>query len=95
MSIQEGYSNNKWAMPFDSLYMLDHKIDKLTPRMTKLSTQGSNQNRPFKHKIYQGKRKGKCRIIITIQVGNGIGADQVEVIGIEDQIIEVSICLEL
>ena len=29
--------------------------------MSELSAQGSNQNRPFKPKIYQGKRKGQGR----------------------------------
>ena len=29
--------------------------------MSKLTTQGSSQNRPFKPKIYQGKRRGQVR----------------------------------
>ena len=29
--------------------------------MSKLTAQGSNQNRPFKPKTYQGKRKGLFR----------------------------------
>ena len=48
MSKKEGYSNNKRIMSFDTKDMLDNKIDKLTPLISKLSSQGSNQNRPFK-----------------------------------------------
>ena len=29
--------------------------------MSKLTTQGNSQNRPFKTKIYQGKNKGQAR----------------------------------
>ena len=29
--------------------------------LSKLTAQGSNQNRPFKPKIYQGKRRGQTR----------------------------------
>ena len=36
--------------------MLDNTIDKLTSMVNKLSTEGRNQNIPFKPKIYQGKR---------------------------------------
>ena len=55
MSIQEGYGNNKRTVSFDTQNMLHNKIDKLTSMMSKLLTQGSNQNRPFKPKIYQGR----------------------------------------
>ena len=55
--------------------------------------QGSNQNRPFKSKIYQG-RKDKVEIIIMVEAGNGIGLDQVAVIGIEDQIIEIDLSMD-
>ena len=37
---------------------LDDKIDKPTSMMRKLTAQGSNQNKLFKPKIYQGKRRG-------------------------------------
>ena len=29
--------------------------------MSKLTAQGRNQNKPFKSKIYQGKRRGQTR----------------------------------
>ena len=45
MSIQEVYGNNKRTVSFDTQYMIDNKVDKLTSMMSKLSTQGSNQNR--------------------------------------------------
>ena len=61
MSIQYGYGDNKRTVTFDMQDMLDNKIDKLTSMISKLSTQGSNQNRPFKHKIYQGKKRGQGR----------------------------------
>ena len=41
--------------------MLDNKKDKLTSMISELSTQGSNQNRPFKPTIYQGRRRGQGR----------------------------------
>ena len=36
---------------------LDNKIDKLISMMSKLPTQGNNQNKQFKPKIHQGKRR--------------------------------------
>ena len=41
--------------------MFSNKIDKLTSMMSKLSSQGSNKNRPFKSKIYQGRKRGQGR----------------------------------
>ena len=62
MSTRDGYSNNnKRTVSFDTQDMLDNKIDKLTSMISKLSTQGSNQNRPFKPKIYQGRKRGQGR----------------------------------
>ena len=52
---------------------LDNKLDKLTLMMSKLSTQGSNQNRPFKPIIMTEEREDKVEIIIMIQTGNRIG----------------------
>ena len=46
---------------FDTQDRLDGKIDKLTSMKSKLTTQDSNQNRPFKLKNYQGKRRGQTR----------------------------------
>ena len=40
---------------------LDDRIDKLTSIMSKLTAQCSNQNKPFKHKFYQSKRRGHTR----------------------------------
>ena len=39
----------------------DDKLDKITSMMSKVTAQGSNQNRPFKPKIYQDKRRGQTR----------------------------------
>ena len=39
----------------------DDKIDKLTSMISKLTAQSSNQNRPFKPKPYQGKKRGQTR----------------------------------
>ena len=61
MSMQEGSSNNKRTISFDTQDMLDNKIDKLTFIMSKLSSQDSNPNRPFKPKIYPGKERGQGR----------------------------------
>ena len=59
--MQEGYSNNKRTVSFDTQDILDNKIEKLTSMMSKLSTQGSNQNILFKPKIYQGRKRGQGR----------------------------------
>ena len=40
---------------------LDDKIDKVTSMIGKLTTQGDNQNRWFKPKIYQSKQRGQSR----------------------------------
>ena len=60
MNIRDGY-NSKKVVTFDSQDRLDDKLDKLTSMMSKLRAQGSNPNRPFKPKIYQGKRRGQTR----------------------------------
>ena len=39
---------------FDIQDRLDDKLNKVTSVVSKLTTQGSNQNRPFKPKMYQG-----------------------------------------
>ena len=38
---------------------LDEKIDRLTSMMSILTAQGDNQNKQFKPKIYQSKRRGQ------------------------------------
>ena len=60
MNIRDGY-NSKKVVTFDMQDRLDNKLDKITSILRKLKAQGRNQNRPFKHKIYQGKRRGKTR----------------------------------
>ena len=57
MNIQDGYNSSKKVVTFDTQDRLDDKVDKMTSMMNKLTAQGSNQNRPFKSKIYQGKRR--------------------------------------
>ena len=54
MNIRDGY-NCKKVVTFDMQDRLDDKIDKLTSIMSKLTAQGSNQNKQFKPKIYQSK----------------------------------------
>ena len=61
MSIWEGYSKNKRSLSFDTQNILHNKTDQLISILNKLSTQGSNQNRPFKAKIYQGRKRGQGR----------------------------------
>ena len=62
MCIQEGYSsNNEKTVAFDTQDVLDNKIDKLSSMMSKLSAQGSSQNRPLKPKNYQGRKRGQGR----------------------------------
>ena len=60
MNIRDWYNSRKTVM-FNTQDRLDDKIDKLTYMMSKLTTQSSDQNRPFKLRIYQGKRRGKTR----------------------------------
>ena len=55
MNIRDGYDSKK-VVTFDMQDRLDDKIDKLTSMMSKLTAQSSNQNKPFKLKIYQVKR---------------------------------------
>ena len=60
MNIKGGCTNKK-VVTFDTQYRLNDKIDKLTSMLSKLSAQGNNQNKQFKPKIYQGKRRGQTR----------------------------------
>ena len=81
MNIGDGY-NSKKVGTFDMQDRLDGKIDKLTSMMGKLTAQGSNQNKPFKPKIYQCKGEDKQGIIIiriTIRIDT-------------DQIVEIEAC---
>ena len=58
MNIRSGY-NNKKVVTFDTQDRLDDKIDKLLSMISKLKAQGYNQNKQFKPKIYQTKRRGQ------------------------------------
>ena len=61
MNIRDEY-NSKKVVTFDMQDRLDDKIDKFTSMMSKLKkAQGNNQNKPFKSKIYQDKRRGQTR----------------------------------
>ena len=61
MNIQDGYNSRKNVVIFDTQDRLDDKIDEITSMMSKLTAQGSSQNRPFKPKMYHGKRRGQSR----------------------------------
>ena len=58
MKVSEGYYTNERAVSFNVQDRLDDKIDRLTSMMCKLTVQGDKQDRQFKPKIYQGKRRG-------------------------------------
>ena len=60
MNIRDGY-NSKKVVTFDTQYRLDDKRNKLSSMMRKLTAQGNIQNKQFKPKIYQGKRRGHTR----------------------------------
>ena len=50
-------NNSKKVVTFDIQDMLADKLNKITYVMSKLTAEGSNQNRSFKSRIYQGKRR--------------------------------------
>ena len=56
MSMKDGYVNKR--VMFDIQGSLEEKIDKLTTLMIKLTAQYNGQNKQFKPKMYQGKRRG-------------------------------------
>ena len=56
MNIRDGY-NNKKLVTFDTQDRLDDKIDKLMSTISKPTAQDNNQNKQFKPRIYQGKRR--------------------------------------
>ena len=60
MNIRDVYNNMK-VFTFDTQDRLDDKLDKLKSIMNKMTVQGSNQIKPFKPKMYQGKRRGQTR----------------------------------
>ena len=59
MNIKDGYISKK--VTFDTQDGLEEKIDRLTSMVNKLTTQDGSQNKQFKPKIYQGKRRGEMR----------------------------------
>ena len=59
MSMKDSYANKK--VTFDTQDGLEEKIDRLTTMVTKLTTQDDGQDKQFKPKIYQGKRRGQMR----------------------------------
>ena len=81
MNIEEGNNSNTKVVSFDIHGRLDDKIGKPTSMRSKLTAQGSNQNRPFKSKIYQGKGEDKLGIII-IKIDTKADIDQTVVIGV-------------
>ena len=60
MNIRDGYNGRK-VVTFGMQETLDDKSDNLTSMMNKLTSQGGNHNKPFKPKIYQGKRREQAR----------------------------------
>ena len=46
---------------FDTQVRLDNKLDKIISMISKVTVHGSNQNRPFKPKIFQGKWRTEMR----------------------------------
>ena len=57
MNIRDGYISSKKVVKFDMKDWLDDKLDKITSMMSKLTAQGSSQNRAFKSKNVSRKRK--------------------------------------
>ena len=86
---------SKKVVLIDTQDWLDDTLDKITSMMTKLTAPGSSQNRVFKPKIYQEKRRGQVRNHYN-QIDTKIGIDQTVTIGdwhievelSEDKIIE-------
>ena len=60
MNVRDRY-NIKKVVTFDMQNRLDDKIYQLTSMINILIAQGSNQNKQFEPKIYQGKRRGQTR----------------------------------
>ena len=56
MNITHG-DNSKIVVTFDGQDRLYNKLDKITSMMSKLTAQGSNQNRLFKPKFTKAKKR--------------------------------------
>ena len=54
-----GYTNKK--ITYDTKDGLEEWIDRCMTMMSKLTTQGDGQDKQFKPRIYQGKRRGQMR----------------------------------
>ena len=59
MSMKDGYVNKR--VTFETQDGLQEKIDSLTTMMSKLTAQDDGQNKQFKQKIYQSRRRGQMR----------------------------------
>ena len=83
MNIKDGYASKR--VTFDTQDGLEEKIDRLTSMMSKLTIQDNSQNKQFKPKIYQGKRRGQTEtFMIDITIMREIikiGIDQIVEIG--------------
>ena len=53
--------NSKKVVTLEMQDRLDDKKDKLTSMMSKSTVQDNSQNKQFKPKTYQGKRRGQTR----------------------------------
>ena len=61
MNIKDRYISKK--VTFNTQDGLEEKIDRLISMMRKLTAQDDDPVKPFKHKIYQSKRRGHTRNI--------------------------------
>ena len=61
MSMKGSYGHDKRTVLFDNQSVLKNKIDQPKDMIIKLTIQSSNQGRPFKHQVYQRKRRGHGR----------------------------------
>ena len=66
MKVRDGYNNSTTkTVTFNTPDRWDNTVDKLTVMISKLTAQGSKQDKQFKPKIYQGKRGDRWSITIT------------------------------
>ena len=59
MSMKDDYAHKR--VTFDTQDGLEERIDRLTTMMSKLTAQDDGQNKQFKPKIFQCKRRGQAR----------------------------------
>ena len=60
IKVRDGCHTTK-AVIFNMQDRLDDKIDKVTSMMRKLTAQGNKQDKQFKPKINQGKKRGHMK----------------------------------